>query len=94
MANKKGGGSTSLGRDSRPQYLGIKRNHGQYIHTGGIIVRQRGTSIHPGKNVKRAGDDTLFSLADGVVAFSRRKRLRFDGTQKWATVANVVPQVT
>ena len=71
MAHKKGGGSTSNGRDSNPKYLGVKRFGGQVVTTGSIIVRQRGTKIHPGENVGRGGDDTLFALADGAVSFRR-----------------------
>jgi large subunit ribosomal protein L27 len=71
MAHKKGGSSTHNGRDSNPQYLGVKRYDGQFVHAGSIIVRQRGTRIHPGVNVGRGGDDTLFALADGTVKFQR-----------------------
>ena len=90
MSHKKAGGSTHLGRDSNSQRLGVKLFDGQVIKPGMIIVRQRGTKIHAGKNVKRAHDDTLFSLARGTVKFSRRKRQRFDGTMKMTTFANVV----
>ena len=69
MAHKKGGGSTSNGRDSNPKYLGTKAFGGQAVTTGSIIVRQRGTKIHPGENVGRGGDDTLFALIDGQVSF-------------------------
>lgn len=71
MAHKKGLGSTKNGRDSRAKRLGVKRFAGQEVTTGTIIVRQRGTHIHPGENVGRGGDDTLFALADGVVEFTR-----------------------
>ena len=69
MAHKKGVGSTRNGRDSNPQMLGVKRYGGQVVKTGQIIVRQRGTRFHPGKNVGRGNDDTLFALAVGVVNF-------------------------
>ncbi len=69
MAHKKAGGSTRNGRDSNAQNLGVKRFSGQGVLAGTIIVRQRGTRIHPGKNVGKGGDDTLFSLVDGVVEF-------------------------
>ena len=72
MAHKKGVGSTRNGRDSNPQMLGVKRYGGQVVKTGQIIVRQRGTRFHPGKNVGRGNDDTLFALADGVVNFHHR----------------------
>ena len=69
MAHKKGVGSSRNGRDSKPKMLGIKRFGGEFVRAGTIIIRQRGTKIHPGKNVKRAGDDTLFALIDGKVEF-------------------------
>jgi large subunit ribosomal protein L27 len=71
MAHKKGGSSTHNGRDSNPQYLGVKRYDGQFVHAGSIIVRQRGTRIHAGDNVGKGGDDTLFALIDGTVKFQR-----------------------
>jgi len=70
MAHKKGVGSSRNGRDSKPKYLGVKLYGGQVVRAGGIIVRQRGTRIHPGRNVGRGRDDTLFALADGVVHFA------------------------
>ena len=69
MAHKKGGGSSRNGRDSRSQRLGIKRYGGEHVRAGAILVRQRGTRIHPGRNVDRGGDDTLFAIIDGVVLF-------------------------
>jgi large subunit ribosomal protein L27 len=74
MAHKKGQGSTRNGRDSNAQRLGVKVYGGQAIHPGGIIVRQRGTRVHPGRNVGRGSDDTLFSLVEGVVQFDRSGR--------------------
>ena len=73
MAHKKGASSTRNGRDSNPQYLGVKRYGGQSVNAGEIIVRQRGTHFHPGLNVGRGGDDTLFALAAGTVEFGTRK---------------------
>lgn len=73
MASKKGVGSTKNGRDSNPQYLGVKRYAGQEVTAGSILVRQRGTKIHPGRNVGRGKDDTLFALTPGVVAFRDRR---------------------
>ncbi len=70
MAHKKGVGSSRNGRDSKPKYLGVKRYGGQAVSAGSIIVRQRGTRIHPGRNVGRGRDDTLFALEDGFVQFS------------------------
>tara|TARA_B100001750_G_C15201480_1_gene443741 strand:- start:381 stop:635 length:255 start_codon:yes stop_codon:yes gene_type:complete len=76
MAHKKGMGSSKNGRDSKPKYLGVKRSDGQEISAGTIIVRQRGTRIHPGKNVSKGKDDTLFALIDGVVKFERKGKTR------------------
>lgn len=76
MAHKKGVGSTRNGRDSNPQYLGVKCFGGEFVTAGNIIVRQRGTKFHPGFNVGRGGDDTLFAKIDGVVTFERRGRDR------------------
>ena len=73
MAHKKGASSTRNGRDSNPQYLGVKRYGGQSVNAGEIIVRQRGTHFHPGLHVGRGGDDTLFALAAGTVEFGTRK---------------------
>lgn len=74
MAHKKGVGSSRNGRDSQPKMLGVKRQDGQFVSAGSILVRQRGTRIHPGRNVGRGGDDTLFALVDGVVSFHRKGR--------------------
>ncbi len=76
MAHKKGGGSSVNGRDSNPKYLGVKRFGGEKVSTGSIIVRQKGTVIHPGLNVGIGKDDTLFALADGVVKFGTHTRNR------------------
>jgi len=73
MAHKKGGGSSRNGRDSNPQYLGVKAYGGQTIQAGSIILRQRGTQFRPGFNVGQGKDDTLFALKDGVVEFQGRK---------------------
>ena len=82
MASKKGVSSTRNGRDSNSKRLGVKRFGGQIVGTGEIIVRQRGTHFHPGKNVGRGNDDTLCALADGAVEFGRARGRR---------VVNVVP---
>lgn len=76
FAHKKGMGSTKNGRDSESKRLGPKRADGQFVLAGNILVRQRGTKIHPGTNVGRGNDDTLFALADGVVRFERLGRDR------------------
>ena len=74
FAHKKGGGSTSNGRDSQAKRLGAKRADGQFVSGGSILFRQRGTKIHPGENVGRGGDDTLFAKVDGIVRFEREGR--------------------
>lgn len=85
MAHKKGVGSSRNGRDSNPQYLGIKRYGGEAVAAGNILVRQRGTKFHPGRNVGKGRDDTLFALVDGVVKFERYDRKR--------TQVSVIPAV-
>lgn len=82
MATKKGGGSSNNGRDSNAKRLGVKRFAGETVRAGGIIVRQRGTKIHPGMNVGRGSDDTLFALTDGAVRFRKSGK---------RTTANVDP---
>ncbi len=72
MAHKKGVGSSRNGRDSHSQRLGVKRQDGQFVNAGTILVRQRGTKVHPGTNVGIGGDDTLFALISGKVAFERK----------------------
>ena len=76
MAHKKGQGSSRNGRDSNPSYLGLKVADGQSILSGTIILKQRGTKIHPGVNVRRANDDSLFATKDGVVKFARKGKSR------------------
>ena len=90
MAHKKAGGSTKNGRDSGPQYLGIKLSHGSSAWVGSILVRQRGSSILPGANVKMGRDHTLFALKDGRVLFSSRRKTHFDGRTLIKKVASVV----
>ncbi len=82
MSTKKGGGSSNNGRDSNAKRLGVKRYGGEAVTAGSIIVRQRGTKIHPGDNVGRGGDDTLFALVDGSVRFHKTRS---------RTTANVDP---
>ena len=77
MAHKKGLGSTKNGRDSKAKRLGVKRFAGQEVTGGSILVRQRGTHIHPGENVGRGGDDTLFALVDGTVSFAKRNGRKY-----------------
>jgi len=76
MAHKKGVGSSRNGRDSQGQRLGVKAFGGEFISAGSIIIRQRGTKIHPGNNVRRAKDDTLFSVVDGIVTYERLGKSR------------------
>jgi large subunit ribosomal protein L27 len=73
MASKKGVGSTKNGRDSASKRLGVKRYAGQEVVTGNILIRQRGTKVHPGVNVRRGGDDTLYAVADGKVKFESKR---------------------
>jgi large subunit ribosomal protein L27 len=90
MAHRKAGGSTELGRDSVSKRLGVKLFGGQKVQTGQIIIRQRGTKFHPGKNVKRAEDDTLFALSDGVVKFMEKKIHSFTGKLEKRTFVSVI----
>ena len=94
MASKKGVGSTRNGRDSNAQRLGVKRFGGQYVSAGEIIVRQRGTKYHPGHNVGRGKDDTLFAAAPGIVKFTNKRMRRYTGHFKLAKFANVIPAET
>ena len=86
MAHKKGGGSTRNGRDSHSQRLGVKRYGGQIVTGGSILVRQRGTKFHPGTNVKRAKDDSLFALIDGIVKFENNRKISVYPVVEKATV--------
>jgi len=92
MAHKKAGGSTRLGRDSVSKRLGVKVFGDQAILAGGIILRQRGTHFHPGTNVGRAGDDTLFALASGMVKFQEKRIVAFNGNKDKRTFVHVLPQ--
>ena len=89
MAHTKAGGSTKLGRDSRAKYLGIKKYDGQVVKPGQLIVKQRGTHYFPGKNVKKAGDDSLCSVVNGTVAFKNKTKINYDGNRKKVKVVNV-----
>jgi len=77
MAHKKGVGSSRNGRDSGPKYLGVKRFAGEFVTAGTILVKQRGTKFHPGLNVRRASDDTLFTLIDGQPNFEHKNKKRY-----------------
>lgn len=90
MAHKKAGGSTALGRDSESKRLGVKLSDGQKAKAGNIIIRQRGTKYHPGENVRRGNDDTLFAVADGLVKFASKKLKKFNGKLKDSKIVSVV----
>ena len=90
MAHTKSGGSTKLGRDSESKRLGIKINDGEAAKAGEIIIRQRGSRYLPGRNVARAGDDTLYAMKNGTVKFSSGRKMRFDGTKRFIKIVNVL----
>ncbi len=90
MAHTKAKGSTKLGRDSEAKRLGVKRFDGQVVRPGEIIVRQRGTKFYPGKNVKRGEDDTLYATSEGLIKFGRRRKARFDGSQRIIKTVSVI----
>jgi len=92
MAHKKAGGSTALGRDSQSKRLGVKVQDGEYAKVGSIIIRQRGTKYHPGINVKKGSDDTLFSTISGIVKFTQKKLKKFNNQLKQSTIVSVIPQ--
>ena len=94
MSTTKASGTSKLGRDSNAQYLGVKLFDGQKANTGQILVRQRGTKWAPGLNVGKGKDDTLFALKAGVVKFTARRKVRFDGSQRVVTRVNVLPAQT
>jgi len=89
MAKTKATGTTSLGRDSRPKYLGVKLYGGQKAQSGSIIIRQRGSKFLAGKNVRKGKDDTLYAIAKGIVKFTTKRIKRFDGNSRLAKVVNV-----
>ncbi len=89
MAHKKATGSTTLGRDSHGQRLGVKIADGQVTKAGQIVVRQRGTKIHPGANMRQGGDDTLYAAVDGIVKFAKKRMPNFAGKLQTRTFARV-----
>jgi large subunit ribosomal protein L27 len=89
MAKTKAAGSTKLGRDSRPKYLGVKLYDGQRAKPGSIIIRQRGTKFIPGQNVKRGKDDTLYSLKEGLVRFTTKRKRGFNNSQRKTKIVSV-----
>ncbi len=90
MAHKKAGGSSRLGRDSAGQRLGVKVNHGEALNAGAIIIRQHGTKYHPGVNVSKGRDDTLYAMTEGTVSFQTKKLTKFTGKLKTAKIVNVI----
>ena len=92
MAHRKAGGSTKLGRDSISKRLGIKLYEGQIAKAGAILVRQRGTKFHAGKNVGKGKDDTLFAKVAGKVHFYRRKRKKYNNSLEWTQFISIVKQ--
>lgn len=92
MAHKKAGGSTALGRDSVSKRLGVKIFGNQLVKKGEIIVRQHGTKFYPGKNVKLAGDSTLYSMVDGLVKFQKKMVTKFHGNLRKTRLVSVIPQ--
>ncbi len=91
MAKTKSAGSTKLGRDSQPKYLGVKLFGGQKAKPGSIIIRQRGTKFLPGANVRRGNDDTLYAVKEGIVRFRTIQKKKFDGNSRMAKIVNVIP---
>ncbi len=89
MAHTKAKGSTKLGRDSESKRLGVKKFDGEIVNAGEIIIRQRGTKYHPGMNVKRGNDDTLYAIKNGIVKFLSKKKIQFNGKKKSIKVVAV-----
>ncbi len=92
MAHKKAGGSTGLGRDSQSKRLGVKLFAGQKAKAGNILVRQRGTKFHPGENVGKGKDDTLFAKISGIINFRKLKKRKFDGSLKDTKFIDILPE--
>ena len=92
MAKTQSKKASGTGRDSKPKYLGVKLYAGQKVNVGQIIVRQRGTGILPGKNVKKGRDHTLFATQSGIVQYKTIRKRAFDNSQRIAKTANVIPQ--
>jgi large subunit ribosomal protein L27 len=90
MAKTKAAGGSKLGRDSNPKYLGVKAYDGQTVKVGSVIIRQRGMKFVPGNNVKIGRDDTIYSVMDGVVSFSTKRKKGYDQKQRLVKIVNVV----
>ncbi len=91
MAHTKAKGSTKLGRESESKRLGVKIADGQSVKPGEIIIRQRGTKYHIGEHVKQGSDDTLYALKEGIVKFTTKKKIRYDGKVRTVKFVNVTP---
>ena len=89
MATTKAAGTSRLGRDSQPKYLGVKLFEGQKAKIGSIIIRQRGSKFIAGKNVRMGKDNTLYAVKDGLVSFETKRKKKFDGSQRMAKIVNV-----
>jgi large subunit ribosomal protein L27 len=89
MSKTKAAGSTHLGRDSAPKYLGLKLSEGQKAKPGSIIIRQRGSKFLPGKNVRKGRDDTLYAVKEGVVHFTTKNKIKFNNSRRLVKVVNV-----
>ena len=92
MAHKKAAGSTALGRDSAGRRLGVKITDGEWAKSGSIVIRQRGTKYHPGLNIQKGKDDTLFAIKSGFVKFTTKKLKKFNGQLKSSKIVNVVSE--
>lgn len=90
MAHTKAKGSTKLGRESEAKRLGVKLFDGQKAKPGSVIVRQRGTKYYPGINVRKGKDDTLYAIKEGIVKFTQKRKINFDGSKKVVKVVNVI----
>lgn len=89
MAHTKAIGSTQLGRDSQPKYLGVKLHNGEAAKIGSIIIRQRGTKYFPGHGVRKGSDDTLYAVVNGKVKFTTTKKVKYDGTRRLIKIVSI-----
>lgn len=90
MAHTKAIGSTQLGRDSQPKYLGVKLHDGQRAQVGSIIIRQRGSSVMPGKGVRQGSDYTLYAVVKGLIKFTTSKKVNYDGSRRLIKTVHVI----
>jgi len=91
MAHTKSGGSTRLGRDSASKRLGVKKFDGELVKPGNVLIKQRGTKWHPGKNTRISKDDTIYAIKEGIVKFEEKTKYSFVGKRKKVSVVNVIP---